>query len=280
MSKNWTNEEVTMIVRDYFDMLTQELARQGQEYNKSEHRRNIQNLLNDRSDGSIEFKHQNISAVLVELGLPYIPGYKPRVNYQHLLKDTVEDYLAAHPELEDVFYEFVLKEVEAPEIANMLDVETEVPEMTLQVKEPSSDTKYRIKRNYYKEELRNRRLGLLGEEFVISYEKQRLSYLGLESLTEKIEHISQTRGDSAGFDILSFDKSGKEKLIEVKTTQLGKESPFYFTRNELGLSKEESSHYHLFRVFNFRKDPRFYQLKGALDQSCESISTEFMGWPK
>ena len=40
-----------------------------------------------RTDPSIEFKHSNISAVLVERGQPYIDGYKPRGNYQRMLGD-------------------------------------------------------------------------------------------------------------------------------------------------------------------------------------------------
>ena len=47
-------------------------------YNKADHNRRLGHLLNNRSRGSIEFKHQNISAILIELGYPYIEGYKPR----------------------------------------------------------------------------------------------------------------------------------------------------------------------------------------------------------
>lgn len=278
MAENWSLEEVNFIVRDYFDMLIKELS--GQSYNKSEHRRNLQNVLSDRSEGSIEFKHQNISAVLIELGLPYISGYKPRSNYQHLLKEAVEDHLAANPNLEELFNQYLFDEIKEPEFQDILNSQVGVPEFSLQVSESSSIKRYKVKRNYYKEELRNRRLGLLGEEFIIKYEKQRLISLGEGDLADHIEHVSQTQGDSAGFDILSFDENKKEKFIEVKTTQLGKESPFYFTRNELGLSRKKSDRYNLFRVFNFKRKPRFYQLKGALDQSCESVSTEFMGWPK
>ena len=36
--------------------------------------------LGGRSDGSIEFKHTNISAVLARQGLAYIEGFKPRGN--------------------------------------------------------------------------------------------------------------------------------------------------------------------------------------------------------
>lgn len=278
MPKNWTIEEVILTVSDYFNMLIKELA--GQNYNKSEYRRNLQKMLNGRSEGSIEFKHQNISAVLIELGLPYISGYKPRLNYQQLLKEEVETFLGAHPELDNLINQFLSSELKLPEISGILNSEVEIPEFSLKVSESSSSIRYQVKRNYYKEELRNRRLGLLGEEFVISYERQRLIKLGKESLAKKIEHISQTKGDSAGFDILSFDENHQEKFIEVKTTQMGKEAPFYFTRNELGFSREQSNQYRLYRVFKFRKRPQFYQLKGALDKSCESISTEFMGWPK
>ncbi|WP_211483197.1 DUF3883 domain-containing protein [Fodinibius roseus] len=278
MAKNWSIKEVALIVGDYFDMLIKELS--GQSYNKSEHRRNLQNILNNRSEGSIEFKHQNISAVLIELGLPYISGYKPRSNYQHLLKAAVEDYLAANAELEETINQLLSEDIKPPESDNFLNSKVEVPEFTLSVNEPSTSNRYQAKRNYYREELRNRKLGLLGEEFVISYEKQKLITLGKESLADKVEHISQTKGDSAGFDVLSFNKDGNEQFIEVKTTQMGKESPFYFTRNELGVSQQKNDKYNLYRVFNFKKQPKFYQLKGALDESCESVSTQYMGWPK
>ena len=82
---DWSREEVEAIVADYLQMLTLELA--GQSYGKTEHRKNLQSKLNDRSDGSIEFKHGNISAAMIDLGFPYIRGYKPRVNYQALLVD-------------------------------------------------------------------------------------------------------------------------------------------------------------------------------------------------
>lgn len=58
----WSDEENDLIVADYFAMLVDDLA--GRPYNKAEHRRALLPLLNERSEGSVEFKHQNISAVL------------------------------------------------------------------------------------------------------------------------------------------------------------------------------------------------------------------------
>ena len=53
----------------------------GRPYNKAEHRRWLLPLLNDRSEGSVEFKHQNISAVLKGLGEEWIPGYQSALNF-------------------------------------------------------------------------------------------------------------------------------------------------------------------------------------------------------
>ena len=60
--------------------------------------------LNNRSHGSVELKHQNISAVLIEMGMPYISGYKPRVNYQRsLLPAVVGEHLSRNPQLQQLF---------------------------------------------------------------------------------------------------------------------------------------------------------------------------------
>ena len=63
-------------------------------------------MLSNRSDGSIEFKHQNLSAVLIKHGLPYIIGYKPRWNYQFLLEETLLSYLNTHQSTEVLFSDF------------------------------------------------------------------------------------------------------------------------------------------------------------------------------
>lgn len=66
---DWTDDEIDLIVADYFDMLKQEIT--GVPYVKA-HRNAALQQLTGRSKGSIEFKHQNISAILLELGLPWI----------------------------------------------------------------------------------------------------------------------------------------------------------------------------------------------------------------
>ena len=88
----WTDEENDLIVADYFAMLAEDMA--GRSYNKAQHRRSLMPLLRSRTEGSIEFKHQNISAVLKGLGEDWIPGYKPAFNFQMTLVDAVARWLA------------------------------------------------------------------------------------------------------------------------------------------------------------------------------------------
>jgi hypothetical protein len=80
--------------------------------------------------------------------------------------------------------------------------------------------------------------------------------------------VARTRGDSEGFDVLSFEASGAERLIEVKTTKYGRETPFFVTRNELRVSERRSKGYHLYRLFAFRETPQLFILKGALSSTC------------
>ena len=66
----WTDEENDLIVADYFAMVADDVS--GRPSNKAEHRRGPLPLLNERSEGSVEFKHQNISAVLKGLSEDWI----------------------------------------------------------------------------------------------------------------------------------------------------------------------------------------------------------------
>ncbi len=85
MVDNWTDEQNDAIVADYFAMLADDIA--GRPYSKAEHNRLLQAVIG-RPRGSIEYKHQNVSAVLKGLGEDWIPGYKPAFNFQASLVDA------------------------------------------------------------------------------------------------------------------------------------------------------------------------------------------------
>lgn len=277
MTDSWSKVEVALIVADYFDMLINDLNQIP--YKKSEHRKQILPLLRDRSEGSIEFKHQNISAILINLGRPYISGYLPRFNYQNLLEDEVIDYLINHSEIESYFQQFVEKDIVKPKTRFDFDRFTVSPPALISVTEPKVVYQNKpIKTNYLEKEQSNKGLGLYGEELVIEYEKWYLIKVGKENLADKIEWISKEVGDGAGFDILSRNLNGTDKYIEVKTTRLGKETPFFFSSNELQFSINKATDYHLYRLFNANSDVKLFTKSGSLNTICKSIPTMYKGY--
>ncbi len=274
---NWTQQEVEATVAAYFEMLRAELL--GQPYSKTEFRQRLGQAVR-RSKGSIEFKHQNVSAVLVGMGLPYVDGYKPLGNYQALLADQVEVFLDKNPGFFDQLATgAILDPGQLPSIKEpALRLFVPPPE---RIEAPPLGQPWLSRRgrrtDFVQRDAENRRLGRLGEEFVLALEKRRLAEAGRDDLAAKVEWVSQTRGDGMGFDISSFDHSdNSERLVEVKTTGLGAFFPFYVTATEVRCSEACSPQYRLYRVFDFAKEARVYVLPGALSNVCKLTPTQYL----
>lgn len=277
MSNSWSNIEVELIVADYFHMLQKELA--GNDYKKAEHRRNLLPLLNNRSEGSIEFKHQNISAVLANLGQPFIQGYLPRFNYQRILDDIVLDYLIQNVNIEDQFKLFSEKEISSKkETLNFENLLVDTPKVSVVAEPRVNYRSYPIKVNYLEREQNNQKLGIIGEEIVLEYEKWYLIRIGKEKLAYQVEWTSKEKGDGTGFDILSKYSNGKDKYIEVKSTKLSKETPFFYTRKELQFSIDHSNDFHLYRVFNIEEQVKMFIKRGDFNSFCYSVPMTFKGY--
>jgi hypothetical protein len=275
-SGGWTQQECGLIVADYFQMLREELL--GVRYSKTEHRRQLRRLI-DRKDASIEFKHANISAVLVEQAQPYIEGYKPRGNYQGLLAESVADFLELH---RDFFTSNeMLAAIEPTHLpasslpVRAVDAFDLPPEIIIN---PATSKPWLSRRgqriDFALRDAKNRKLGELGEQFAIDLERRRLIEAGRDDLAGRVEWIVETCGDGVGFDVLSFDEqTDSEKWLEVKTTGLGKYHPFLVTDLEVRCSESKPEYFTLFRIFDFRNAPRVYKLPGALSQRCQLVPT-------
>lgn len=249
----------------------------GQAYNKSTHRRALLQKLEGRSEAAVELKHQNISAVLRDLGYFWIPGYKPRSNYQERLAAEVEKWVSENPEID----RHALAAAEAPAAApEHFDFEGfQVAGPTLPdglesgVRErPQSSYGERprvaMRRDYAAREAHNSSLGRAGEELVVKFEKQRLLQAGHARLAARVEHVSRTQGDGLGFDVLSFDEHGDERFIEVKTTTFARETPFFASAAEVRFAQRHSERFALFRLFEFRKAPKCFTLPGSIESHC------------
>jgi hypothetical protein len=265
----WTRFEVEVTVEAYFQMLRLELL--GQTFNKAHRNRQLQSLIPNRNRSAIEQKHRNISAVLVELGVMPLSGYKPLFNYQRLLVEVVAEVLVRDVALDAAAIKVVDTPVEPVLVSsfeNFLVKKPQPKNIAVAEKQKEWVEGTPIKRDYLAREAANRSLGFAGELLVMEYEARRLHETGQKRLSERIEHTSLTCGDGAGYDIRSFDLDGRDRFIEVKTTAFVAETPFFVSQNEVHFSSQQSDQFHLYRLFDFRKRPRMFTLPGAVGMTC------------
>ncbi|WRH63843.1 MAG: DUF3883 domain-containing protein [Fuscovulum sp.] len=268
----WTDKENDLIVADYFAMLADDIA--GRPYNKAEHRRALLPQLNDRSEGSIEFKHQNISAVLKGLGEDWIPGYKPAFNFQMTLVDAVARWLALNPAW--LGRRLGLQRTTDAREAGQIFVG---PPPTLSNQPPPQELEQMLhiarKFDVAGRDERNRALGRAGEERVLVHELTVLRSAGRDDLASKVRWVSEEDGDGAGYDIASFAPDGRARLIEVKTTNGWERTPFHISRNELAVAEERHTEWRLFRLWNFGREPKAFELHPPLDAHVSLTATSF-----
>jgi hypothetical protein len=272
LQPDWTDTENDLIVADYFAMLAEEVG--GRPYNKSAHRRSLLLALPNRSEGSIEFKHQNISAVLKGLGELWIFGYKPAFNFQMPLVDAVVRWLAMNPS-------WIARE---PAWRHGPGVREEAalwvgPPPTLSNQPPPEELEKMLaiarKVDVAGRDERNRALGRAGEERILFHERAILRDNGRDDLARKVRWVSEEDGDGAGYDIASFDPDGRERLIEVKTTNGWERTPFFISRNELAVADERRAEWRLMRLWNFSKEPKAFELHPPLDAHVSLTAQTF-----
>lgn len=262
IGEDWSSVEVQAAVEAYFEMLRLEAGQQR--YNKSAFNAGLRQRLQGRSKASVELKHQNISAVLHGIGLPFIPGYKPRVNAQLLLRQEVQKFVLDNTDLVKKVVD-ALEEVKSPHEHSFKAVLVEPPRVEMVMK---VDTAPRLrlprKIDFASRDETNRKLGRAGEQWAIQFEQHRLIEAGHAELFSKLEWVSDKLGDGAGFDILSYEGPSQPRYIEVKTTNGPHACAFIISRNEVDFSREAGEAFFLYRLFRFRDAPALYVLRGDI----------------
>jgi hypothetical protein len=274
IGEDWSQQEVDATVQAYFEMLL--LESRQEKYNKAERNLALRHLLKNRSKASVELKHQNVSAVLHGMDLPFITGYKPRGNSQLLLRKAVQKYLLDHSNRVSQIVD-ALEEVKAPSEKLFNAVVVDAPELTTVAQFAPSAPRLRLPRkvDYAARDDSNRKLGRIGEQWVLGFEQQRLKDAGMPELFQQVDWISDRLGDGAGYDILSYDSTEQPRYIEVKTTNGAHASAFIISRNELDFSVEVGNAFHLYRVFQFRTLPLLYMLHGDISKQLNLEPIDF-----
>jgi len=271
LADDWSDSEIDLIVADYFAMLRSDLDREP--YNKAAHNRTLQQKIS-RTRGSIEFKHQNISAVLMGLGQPWIEGYKPAVNFQNALVAGVLRRLDQDPPW------IAPNNQEPRSVVNESSSLWIGPPPAHRNEPPPLDPKFLAaigkKYNVAERDARNRSLGKAGEECVLLHERSALASAGREDLAKQVRWTSEEDGDGFGYDIASFELNGQPRLLEIKTTNGWERTPFHISRNELRTANENRDCWHLIRVWNFARAPRAFALRPPLEAHAELTATSYL----
>lgn len=271
--REWRDEHNDAIVADYFAMLADDEA--GRAYSKAEHNRLLQQRI-EHSRGSIEWKHQNISAVLKGLGESWISGYKPAFNFQASLVDAVARWLAMHPtwmspeKRQPISGAAVVREspmlwIGPPPTHSNMPPPDELDQMQAIAR----------KFDVAERDARNRALGRAGEERIVLHERSSLATAGRDDLAHRVRWVSDQDGDGAGYDIASFETDGRPRLIEVKTTNGWERTPFHISRNELSVAEDRRREWCLVRLWNFAREPRAFELRPPLEAHVSLMPTSF-----
>ena len=148
----------------------------------------------------------------------------------------------------------------------------EVEEITVEelsaantTKNTNKKTEQPIKIDYVARQRVNSRLGNTGERWAEEFERKRLTQGGRKDLAKKVERVSK-KDDSLGYDIASFNLDGTPLWIEVKTTNEGKNTPFFISDLELKTCQENLDKYRLYRVYNLTKGAKVRIISGDLNK--------------
>jgi hypothetical protein len=269
-SSDWSLSQCEITVQAYFECFAKKLA--GEPFNRAKTCRDIAKEIH-RSAGAVDYKFQNIDAVLAKNGLSRMMN-AVAANVQRLLTYVVLDPLAPHYAV----FEIVPKHI-APvtRIEELVVAPPVIPPTDADDDEEKSQVARKV--DFAKREANNRNLGRCGEEWVLSFERARLCEAGRSDLAELIDWVSDRRGDGLGYDIVSFEVSGEEIYIEVKATKGGVMTPFFISPNELDVSERRKDAFRLYRIFDYSMQPRMYILKGSLTGQLDLKAQAFAAMP-
>ena len=189
-------------------------------------------------------------------------------SYMEIVKNVVNNMDPSHIAVEEAnkVIEKALLEESDKNGTEIISLElVEIPKYKKKNKYSQITKKVVKKIDYVKKAKLNAKNGLLGEELVMSYERERLTKLGKPELADEIKWIAK-ENDGTGYDIISFDIDDNnnviEKYIEIKTTEGNDTNHFYISANEIDVMEKLKNQYCIYRVYNLKTNhPKLFVLE-------------------
>lgn len=196
--------------------------------------------------------------------------------FDYLTSNDGWQFYSSNPNYQKIFDTLQKKSLqEQSDIVNQIAVTNQLPDIgdikpqlvDITISPSSSKSLKKVKNtiaskiDFVERDANNKIVGNFAEQVVIKFEKENLLSLGKRKFANKVTQVS-LESDSYGYDVLSYDKSGKEKHIEVKAVK-GKPSSsfrFFISSNEIAVAKSDKN-YHLYIVFDYlSQSPAVYKM--------------------
>jgi hypothetical protein len=132
--------------------------------------------------------------------------------------------------------------------------------------------------DYAQVDAMNRALGHASECLVLDYERHTLTQRGRPDLAHRIRLVAKIEGDTAEYDVLSFNKDGTVKYIEVKTTRGPAETAFFMSAHELAFAWQHAERYFLYRIYRYNAEThtgRCYMIVGMPENLFDLTPTQY-----
>ncbi len=278
--KTWNEAEHDMVVGDYLVMLDKVMT--GRAYDPANHQRALRFVTN-RSGGAITFLQGEISAVLTLIGLPILKDHPPRWDFGDGLVDSIDRCLTAKPgALKDLAQPpALLGRSAAPALA-------EGAPSRAHHAPPSERTERLVaKFDPAARDLEARMLARIGVAAALVYEQRRLEERGRADLAGQVRLAlppsHEKGGDPEGCDLVSFSRTGVQRLIAVKTTTGGPATPFRLTPAEEALREAQPGAFIVYRLYDVAREARVFRVRGQpsahIDQDQASPDQASMSQP-
>jgi hypothetical protein len=150
---------------------------------------------------------------------------------------------------------YVYEAVDKTTVRSAVQVISFVPRV---FKKRKSGASFGSKGNNYRYSKKSDKVGKLGEETVVEFEKAKLIKENRQDLAAKVNwHREDSANRTPGWDITSFDKNGNEIYIEVKASEGAKISDVELTINEWVQAEKhaETNKYKIYLVSDVFSDP-------------------------
>lgn len=267
------NELYAALFAHYFSML--EAGVRGEVLGQAEHFRKLMNEFGALSEARIRQEYAEVSAVLLQCGLPFLDVYPPAEPVKQVVRRQLVRYLSqARARLEDIWLgEAAVRRVRLPDEVLDLPGAWAAPPLNDDFRvDAFLAGRARFPRfgGFQRREERFDTLREAGCRFALAFERTRLKMESQARLARRVRLLEPAERTD-GFDMVSFDPDGAERYIRVAATQYSRRFPLLVEPRTLVASYRHGERFYLYRVFHFCWDAKVFMVQGDLREALQFL---------